>query len=193
MENLDTPPIGPVDSAAFEELPSWPKVVGIVSICWSSLGIFCTGCGVAGLLMLPQFMSKAEEQLGPMPDVMKPNFVQMIFAGIGIIPVAILMVAGILTVRRSKAGAIAHLLYGGVGLITGLIGTAYGIMHQLELQTWGQQNASSKWAQQAGSPAGWIGLVVAALIGIAYPLFCLVWFGLIKRNADMGKDEPVSI
>ncbi len=183
------PPVeSPVDGFGAPN-PGWPKIVGIVSIVFSSLGYLCGICGVGFMLMMPMILKGAEEQMGPMPDIMRPGAIQIGMAALGFIPTTILMVAGIQTLRRSKTGAMAHLAYAAVGLLLGLASCAYAIYHQLEVQAWADQNSGDKWAAQAGSPSAWFGIVVAILFSLGYPMFCLIWFGLVKRNADMGTNE----
>lgn len=183
------PPVdSPVDPLGAPN-PGWPKIVGIVSIVLSSFGYLCGVCGVGLMLLMPMFIKGAEEQLGPMPDVLKPNAIQIAMAALGFIPTTILMVAGVQTLRRSKTGAMAHLAYGVVGVLLGLASCGYAIYHQLEVQAWVDQNSGDKWAAQAGSPSAWFFIAIAVLLGLGYPVFCLIWFGLVKRNADMGSNE----
>jgi hypothetical protein len=161
----------------------WPKVVGTISIVWASIGLLCSVCGVGWMAATPYFMANAEKQLGePVPDVMKPGTVQIAVGAAGTIAPALLLVAGILTVRRRAAGRGLHLLYALVGMVMTTAGAVLGVQQQLRVMEWAKQNASSKWAQASGSSFGLIIVAVMVALGFAWPLFCLLWFGAVKRD-----------
>ncbi len=185
-----SPPTEPFDDLP-PEPAGWPKVVGVISIVWASIGMLCGMCGVAGLAMMPQFMSQMEQQLGPMPDIMKPTPLMLGVAALGFIPPVILLIAGIMTVMRRPAGRSLHLLYAVIGLVLGVIGIGIQLKHQLDLMEWARQNQDSKWAQQAGSPFGFVGLGFGAILSFAWPVFCLIWFGIVKKdNRDLAGPGP---
>lgn len=180
-------PIAGLDAGGeFHEPPGWPKVVGIISIVWASIGLLCNTCGLASFAMMGTFMKTAEQQLGPMPDVMKPTAMQMAAAAAGYIPIVILMIAGIATVGRKASGRSMHLTYVGVGLLLGVIGMGISVMHQLDVMSWAKQNAGDKWAQQAQSPFAWIGLAFGAVLSFAWPVFCGIWFGAMGRRPELN-------
>ena len=58
-----------------------PKAIGIISIVWASLNLFCGVCGIGMFFVGKNMLSKAEAQFGPMPDVMRPNPMQVIEIG----------------------------------------------------------------------------------------------------------------
>ena len=55
---------------------------------------------------------------------------------------------------------------------------------------WAKENASSKWAQQGNSPTGLLIGFVMLLIFLIWPLFCMVWFGGIKRDPSEWTVAP---
>lgn len=149
----------PVDSSLSEEfapIPSWPKTIGIISICWGSLGLLCNGCGFAGIMMQGTFLKQAEEQFGPMPDVMKPQPAQMGLLAFGVLWTILLLISGILLVSRKQVSITLHLVYAVGGLIMGVVGTVVGVMQNLAISNWVQNNQSEKWAQQAKPTLGWV-------------------------------------
>ncbi len=185
----EAPPTEYADELGLIEPPGWPKVVGIVSIVWASLGLLCSVCGVASLAMMPQMLKGAEQQLGPMPDVMKPDPAQMIMAVVGMIGPVLLLIAGILTLSRKPAGRTLHLVYAGVSLVLGMIGGGLAVRHQLAVEAWAAANSADPWAKQASSPFAWIGIVFGVGISLLWPVFCLCWFGLAKKRPEEGYSD----
>src|SRR3954471_18440045 len=95
----------PPTSSAYEmpmpgEPPAWPKVIGIISIVWASLGLACGMCGFGWILYLPTFSKQMEAQMGPMPPAMTPSAAQMALMVVGILWAFVLLSAGIATIGR---------------------------------------------------------------------------------------------
>lgn len=165
--------------------PTWPKPIGITSIVWGSLGLLCNGCGIVGILMQSTFLQSAEQQLGPMPDVMKPPPGQVPLIAVGIVWTFLLLISGILLISRKQVSLTLHLVYGIGGIVLGLAGTFIGVRQNLAISQWVQQNPADKWAQQSKPELGWAILVIAVILGLAWPIFCCIWFGM-KRKTDLG-------
>jgi hypothetical protein len=184
---------------ANDGLPSepagWPRVVGWISVGWASFWLLCGGCGLTWLALMPRFMAGAEQQMGePMPDVMKPGMPQLVIGAVSMISPILLMTAGVLTLRRNAAGRGMHLLYSFVALVILAVNAVFGIQQQLALMEWAKHNGSSKWAQRSGGPTGLIITVCILTIGMVWPLFCMIWFGMVKRdNRDLRGTEPSAI
>lgn len=169
----------------FPEPPVWPKVIGIISIVWGTIGLGCNACGLASPILTNMFSQQMEQQMGePMPDVMKINSIQLGMIGVGLLMAVFLLFAGIMTVMRKPAGRMMHLVYAVVSVVMTLVGTGYGYVRMQDMAQWLAANGGSKWAQQANPAYQWIGLGVGVLLGLAWPVFCLVWFGLVKRKAE---------
>ena len=177
-EYLDLPP----------DAPGWPKVVGIFSIVFGSLGLMCNGCGGAMLFAMPALLKLSEEQLGPAPDVFKPPVAQLAMVPVGFILAIVLLVAGIMLIRRKPVARVMHLVYAVVNILLTSAGVAVGLMQLEKLAAWKAANEGDQWAAQINMPQQYFTLAFATVIGIAYPLFLLIWFGMVKRKAsDMGK------
>ncbi|MBX3359407.1 MAG: hypothetical protein KF745_13390 [Phycisphaeraceae bacterium] len=186
--------MAPMDQFLDHEVPTWPKVVGIISIVWAGIGLTCAGCGVAGLAAQSMFAPQMEEQLGPMPDVMRVSPLMMGQMAIGTAWAFVLLAAGIATVMRKPAGRPLHLVYAIGGLILGIAGIAVQVQHQLAILEFANQNPGNKWIQQSPPVYGWIGVVVGIVLGLSWPVFCLIWFGLIKkRAADIAAGIPQQV
>lgn len=168
------------------EPPAWPKVIGWISIVWAGLWLLCGLCGVVSLAFMPQMLKSAEAQLGPMPDVMKPELAQMVLSGISLIGPIILLAAGISTISRKAIGRSLHLAYAAFSILLAIPSGYVAVTHQLKLEAWAAANQADKWAKQAGSPLAWVFIVLGFGIGVIWPLFCAIWFGAAKKKPDDG-------
>src|SRR3954464_12580541 len=102
------------DIAEPKPLPGWPKVVGIISIVWGALGVTCLGCFFGMSQFLPALMGKPDE---PLPPTLKPDPLQMGVYILGAIMALVLLIAGVLTVKRRPVGKWLHLAYAAVSLL----------------------------------------------------------------------------
>lgn len=194
---MDQHPKDP-DTAMFDgddlvEPPRWPKVIGTVSIAWGAIGFGCGGCMLGMGLMMSSLVKSVEAQQGPMPDVMKPTLAQFIIGGVGLIVPVMLIIAGVMTVARKRAGGSLHLVYSVLSLISTIAYTAVSLPRQAEVAEWVRQNPTDPWAKQANPSIGWSIFAVVTLVSLAYPVFCLIWFGAVKRGApmDIPREEIV--
>lgn len=183
----EVPPIEPMLDDG--ELPGWPPVVGITSICWGVLGLLCNGCGVASPLLIG--MVPQNPQMGPMPDIMKPGIGQVSLAGIGLAMSVLLIIAGVATLQRQFAGRMLHLAWAGINLVLTVVGVAIAIKTINDQMAWKAANPDNLWAKQMNPFFSYIGIAIAVLLGGAWPVFCLVWFGLIKKTAESFTRNPL--
>ncbi|MFN0012831.1 MAG: hypothetical protein ACKVS8_14450 [Phycisphaerales bacterium] len=170
---------------------TWPKTMGIASIVWATIGMGCIGCGAVGIAMQGGNNS-GPPGWGPMPDVMKQPPSTMVLLAVGV-PVAILLlIAGILLIKRNPLARTLHLVYAVIGLVNTGVSTFLSFQHQLRVLAWAKDNPDDQWGKMmAGGPWMVLGMVVGLVLGGAWPLFCLVWFGLVKRTKEsmVGKVE----
>lgn len=176
------PPTIPGELGLGAPPPSWPKVVGIISIVWGGLGSLCAGCGILSAFSSNMFAGMMPPEAGPMPDAMKPGPVQIVLSIVGLGLAIWLIVAGVMTLQRKIAGRTMHLVYACISILVTIAAAFAGYQQQMDLAAWAKQNPDSVWAQSANSPIGLIMLLVATLLGLAYPIFCLVWFGAVKKT-----------
>lgn len=177
------------------EPPAWPKVVGIISIVWASLLLVCNMCGVLGGLFQGAFVNmmppEQQEQMKQQLAASQSPASLAVYA-IGLLLSVLLLTAGIMTVRRKAAGRMLHLLWaaGGVLLTVVSIMVQWGVMQQQLQQTQSSAKGVNPAAMQGGM---YIGLVVGVCIGLAYPIFCLVWFGVMGKRPETGAvlQEPL--
>ena len=195
MSSMASPP---VFHDEFKELPSWPTIIGVISCVWGGITLLYNGCcQLGGSLVGKAFM-------GAMPpefqDQMKAQM-----AMIGPIDIAfmlvltlisvLLLVAAILLVRRKPIAAKFHITYGIIAVLVLLAHIAWGVYRSSQVAQMMKQNT----AAAGNNPmAGFANMsetmlivlnVVMGILRLVYPVFCLIWFGYVKKNADMGSNE----
>ncbi|MCG3125113.1 MAG: hypothetical protein GIKADHBN_03641 [Phycisphaerales bacterium] len=181
------PSIEPDDLPA--EQPSWPKVVGIISICVGALFMCCGGFGLASPLLMNMM---PPEQRSQFPPSMMSGLQTALIAA-GMLSDVLLIVAGALTISRKPAGRVLHLAFAVIAILITIGATFAGFQQQAVIDQWVRENPSSQFAQQqkmAGGMGQWFGLGIGLVLGLAYPIFLFIWFGLVKRTAaSMGTSE----
>ncbi len=192
IEAHDEAPLQPADIADLPgDPPAWPKVIGIISIVFSSLALVCGGCGVAVTPFMGQLMGGIS-QGHELPPMYQPHIGNMAVAGLGLLNALLLLIAGVMLLKRKPIGRPLHLVNAVLSIPRMVPGLYLQWRLQQETAIWAQQaDPANPFAQQFNSPGAsmgnTIGLIFGAVIGLSYPLFLLVWFGLVKRKAtDMG-------
>lgn len=186
MSSIHTPPVDPGDLDLPPEEAKWPRVVGIVSICWASLGIVCGGCapiaGVFAMSMIPADMRSE------FPPNMAGTPAMWVVVVVGLFNTALLLAAGIVTMRRRPLGGMLHLAYGAAAVVIFVISMVLQFQHQDMLAQWAAQNPGTAFAKQMSNPGQKVGTVIGmvfgGILGLAYPIFVVVWFGVIKRRPE---------
>ncbi len=183
--------------------PRWPKPIGTISLI---LGILAVTCGILGIGMtfagsaLMASLMGGQLPPGTPPPPMSPplDAVLITSSSIGLISNLLLLAAAAALLRRREKARTLHLVYALVGIVAAFTG-AYAGHHGQQAQAaameaWiadhghtevGQAIAQSQQAQ-AGvqSTMQLVFLAVFTLIALAWPVFCIIWFGMIKRDAD---------
>jgi len=182
--------------ALLAEPPAWPKVVGILSIIFSTIGFTCSGVGMGTLYLLPGFMETAAANTGyPAPPTMEPSGGMWLATFLSVSANVLLLVAGISTIARKPVGRTLHIVYAIAAIIIVFVSTyiqmdAQGELNQ-RMQAYAEQHPDSPFAQQANSPAQAIGQLVGLAFGLTialtWPLFTLIWFTLSKRGRSSMK------
>jgi len=174
--------------------PVWPKVVGIISIAWGSLGLLCGICGSIMLPFMPNITGVSADQL---PPTMQFGPVQWVSLGVGVLLAVFLLVAGIMLVCRLPQARLAHIAWALLQCVNGVAATYLQWQAQSQMAQWAQANPNSPFAQgQSGSGSTFsliFGIALTVFFAFAWPVFCLVWFVMVKRSAnDITGDEPAA-
>lgn len=159
------------------EIPRWPSVVGAVSMIYGALGL---GLGCLGLIASLRIGGggMAGAASGP------PAPGQLAQTGATLGWTMLLIVAGGLLSLRKPVGRTLHLIWaaGAVALV------AWGLSVQMA-----QQAQMLRAMEQEGMVPEMTDLMrsltpytvgCSAIIGFAWPIFCLIWFGLVKRKPE---------
>lgn len=190
-----TPPTIP-DDDLLAEPPMWPKVVGIISIIFASIGLLCGGCGLAMMPAIGKMMASSAQNF-ELPPIYQFSLVGLGLSLLGIAHAGLLMGAGISTILRKPVGRKLHLIYAGLAFPMVLIGMLYQWKMHVDTTAWAQQaDPNNPFAQQALAPGAKIGAIVGfafgLVLGLSWPIFTLIWFGLVKRDAaSMGRSREV--
>lgn len=189
-----TPPTEPAEGV-FDEPKTWPKVVGIISIAWAGLGLVCGTCGLFSPVLMKNFMPPEMTQ-GPMPPSMTPGIEMYVLTAVSMALSGFLLASGIMLVGRKRPARAMHLFWAVVACLMTVVMLFIQWRVLEQNKVWIQQNPDSFWAKQGGQNrvGELIGLAVGAVMGFAWPLFCLFWFGLVKRDPaeiDAGVEETV--
>ncbi|MGP1309559.1 MAG: hypothetical protein ACTS27_05100 [Phycisphaerales bacterium] len=175
----------------WREPPKWPKVVGIISIVWAVLGIVCNGLGVVGTLMTPQLMQMAEAEMegGFPPQMTQPN---MMLAGISVVSLLVaigLLLAGIFTVNRRPQGRTFHLGVAVASIVVLAIAIAAQWSNMTAIGEWVQNNPDAAFSQNYSPTSNMIGMAVGIVLGSAWPVFLLIWFGALGKRPEQDAPE----
>lgn len=191
------PPTSPDDiDDDFAEPPGWPKPVGIISIIWGSLGVVCTGGGTAMQTLSSSMLSGSIE--GPLPPmVTNPPIVIYVSGAMAALWGVFLIVCGAVTVNRKPVGRTMHLVYSVVAIVLITWGLYIGFQMQAEMAQWIKDNPDTQYAQMQGTGAA-IGMTIGIAVSFVryiWPVFCLIWFGLIKTKPEQmtgGVESPAA-
>ncbi|HYF13808.1 MAG TPA: hypothetical protein VD971_01905 [Phycisphaerales bacterium] len=166
---------------------TWPKVVGITSIVLGSLGLLCNVCGIAGNAlsgMAPQQQNQITVSPGP---------IDYGLMCVGTSLAVLLLTAGVLTNMRREVGRVLHIVYGLLAVPTAIFGTIRSVQMTSDLIAQMQsQSATGPQPPIAAVQGGmYVGICVSVVMGIGWPIFCLVWFLFIKKKGSLAgvRDE----
>ncbi len=177
----------PDDPSLFVEAPRWPKAVGIVSIAWAGLGLFCGGCGLATIPFQSQMVESMLEG-APLPPSMVMGPLDWALAAIGIGLTFVLLFAGITTLGRKPVGRTLHLVYAVASLPLVAVNIWNALEKNAAMAQWAADYPNNPMAQSQSGPGAAFGAVIAVgmilFFGLLWPGFCLVWFGFVKRTPE---------
>ena len=156
----------------------WPRIFGIVS---------CVFAGQA-ILITPLVMwfnranatSRKVMDLFPAWHTRLTNYSMVLGMALG----AMLLVAGLKTMKRQQTGKTLHMLFATISLLSVLVSAVAYCHAQSHVDTSGLTGA-----ERAGIMGGSVGGILGSLFGAAYPIFLLVWFTRPKIQRDIEQWE----
>ena len=186
----DAPPtatnLDPDAHLNFEEPAGWPKTIGIISILIAGFGIVCGGLTTAMMFALPAIMQSAESSMeGGVPPVMlQSNLLLSGLMVVGVLWAVVLLIAAIMLLTRNPTARLVYLVYAPVAIVLTLVTFYFSFEQQAQINEWVAQNPNAQFSQSQSSLGQYISLFFGIALGIAWPVFVLIWFGAIKRDAS---------
>jgi crotonobetainyl-CoA:carnitine CoA-transferase CaiB-like acyl-CoA transferase len=152
--------------------PSWPTVVGIISLCVAGLFGLMTIVGPLISAVADRFQSAQQrEMMASMPDWFHPY--QWIGGLFTIATYAVLAIGGAMLLKRRRAGRTLHVAYALMGILMAIAGLVVMItmMNYMTLPP----NAPPQ-AQAMVKPMMAFSAIFGMVFALAYPTFVLIWF-----------------
>jgi hypothetical protein len=179
----------------FAPPPKWPKPVGVLSIVFGSIAVTCGGAGIA---LMPVWSGLIEAQLNgdPMPPSMTLSGLEYLAFGASLTMNMLLIVAGATCVARKGLSRGLHLVYAMLMFAVVGLGVLAQIAEQGAMKQWVLDYPSSEFAKQTAksmdSAAPMIFMVAISALSLAWPVFCLIWFGAAGRKPDAGVEGDMA-
>ncbi|MCE5326755.1 MAG: hypothetical protein LLG01_10090 [Planctomycetaceae bacterium] len=151
--------------------PVWPMVIGIISIVWGAVGVMGS-IAAAFTGQISQNGGSDEQDLFEYMPAWWGNWV-FVASIVSVAMCAMLVVGGILLVKRRRHSRGIHLLYAYLDILTTVAGTVV----QLVLADYSSMTALLRLGHIAGMAAG--------AASLTYPVFLLVWFCRRKIKKDL--------
>lgn len=200
MNEHETSPVEQWETIEIQTRPRWPKVIGIISIVWGSLGLVCGGLGLIALPFSSKFVGMALKDGEPVPYGMVPSGSDYAIATIGLGMTLLLLFAGIACVSYRPITRMMHIAYAMLGIPL-VVWQYLNQLHKQELNAqWAKEFPDSAmapgFAQSASgsaTPSQLIGLVLLIVLGFGIPLFYLIWFGLVKTKPEQITGGDISV
>jgi len=178
------------------EPPEWPKWVGGIGLAVGGLGTCCSLMGAASTALAPRLMQMAAagQQMDLPPVMTSPPLATRLSVAAQVVTSLLLVVAAALCLARKPASRTLHLVWAVLAIAVFLWATYVGLQVQAQIDQWVRDNPDAEFAELMRSGAGMQGAMtqmisigINTLLSLAWPIFCLIWFGLIKRRArDFG-------
>lgn len=171
----------------YREPAKWPTVVGVVSIVWGGLGLLCGVCGGVMMLMPSMMVGMIpEDQRAEVERQMAANAawpIEYILLAFGVLMALLLVVSGIMLVKRNPGARPLFLVYGLAGVLLTLCQAGVQIVKIPQAVKAGMPPGATDDMIRQGTIMGYVMAAIMILLGMAWPAFCLIWFGLVKRDS----------
>jgi len=156
--------------------PSWPTVVGIISLCVA---------GIFSLMMIGSLAISAAVQNNPqqrrimadMPEWIASWQYKAISGTFTIGAYAVLAIGGVMLLKRRRAGRALHMAYVMMGIVLAIAGSVVTLMMMDHMPATPNAPPQAHAIQQITTV---IGFVVGLAFALAYPVFLLIWFSRAK-------------
>lgn len=153
----------------------WPKVFGIISIVFGSLGLTCTCGSMVSLVAVQQVVASGQGPAGMPAGAMGPMWWNVISSTGTVILAGVLLASGIMLVRRQRIGVMGHVWWA-IGKIVWVVGTGViGFLLVTLPMMRGQGAGGAAGTAVPGMGLGVVFGVFGLALYLAYPITVLVW------------------
>lgn len=173
----------------YREPAKWPTVVGVVSIVWGGFGLICGVCSgvmtmVPSLILdrMPEGPERTQVERNMAANALWP--IEYPLMGIGVLMAIFLIIAGIMLIKRNAGARPMHLVYGIVGVVMVAVHAVVGTMKVPQAVEASVPPGSSPEVIQQAKVGGFVMLGCLLLFFLLWPAFCVIWFGLVKRDSQ---------
>ena len=180
------------DAVTMVNTPKWPKVVGIISIVFGSLGVLGSTCGGIGVAMVPVWedMMKEVSEGYPLPPNMDIGPLYYVLIVLGLAFAILLLTAGVMTLKRQIAGRMLHLVYVGLSIPVTILNIWLQMQEMSAMEAYIRDNPGSPFAQGGDQTVNLILFAFFTLLGIAWLAFLGIWFGVMKTKPSDFTGDP---
>ncbi len=193
-----TPDSPAATTSVMTELPSkWPKVVGVLSIVFGSIGVLYWGCcnigGGAAATVVPQLLANnPDAQNVPMVDSTGVyDAAYFAVGGANAVWALVLLISGIMLVKRSRNARFFSMFWAVLKILLLVVSAyvAYGVAGRnaeaMRVYIAENPDLPGTGMMKIGAEVNpWIGVLIGVAYTLPYPLFLLIWFmrGKIRRE-----------
>ena len=167
-----TPPPPDVPPTQPPRRPRWHIPRGVVCMALAVLGALSAVASIAGWRLNPQ----QQEAMGQFPEWYTAHlrFAGVVGAGLAVV----LLLGGLLLLKRRPEGRALLLAYAVLSAITNLVEAAVMFKAVGEMTGGGMEAQIMRTSMKVGA-------VMGAAIGLAFPIFLVVWFSRLKIRTDI--------
>lgn len=170
----------------------WTTPVGLLSVIFGTIACVFTAAGIG---LMPVWAGMVEGQLNgaSLPPNMRLTPMLLAAGVLGVAVNGLLIVAGISTMLKKAVGSPLHLTYALASVASLFFGTYVQMQVQADMVDWAKQYPDNDFVQQMAAQQGGSGAGVALIAGIgvslAWPVFCIIWFGMMKKSPKLAAED----
>lgn len=152
--------------------PSWPTVVGIISLCVAGLFSLMT-IGSLAIGAVVQNNPQQRRIMADMPEWVVSWQYKAISGTFTIGAYVVLAIGGVMLLKRRPAGRTLHVAYVLMGIVLAIAGSVVALMMMGHMPATPNAPPQVDAIQKITTV---VGLVIGLAFALAYPTFVLIWF-----------------
>lgn len=166
------------------EPPKWPKVIGIISVVLGSLFLLCGGCGLGVMPFMESLTGAAKDAPGGLPPTMQPTVEMYASGAAGLLWSVVLIAAGITLLMRKAVARQMFMVWVCGAIPLAIWGTLISLHLKSQMADFATKFPDSPFSKGVGGPLDYLGPAIQLVLGYTYPVFCGVWFGMVKKKPE---------